>query len=64
MADWVYRTAAFSAMAQIVLGLLSLAGFAKTPQDEATQLLWVLLILDIAVQFIEFLFYVYFIYKL
>ena len=57
--DWVYRTAAVSTVAQIVLGGVSLIGFAKI--DQGPRVLWVLLVLDVTVQIIELVFYMYFV---
>lgn len=57
---WVTRTAKWSAVAQVILGLVTLIGFIKVP-TENTQFLWVLLVLDIVVQLIEFVFYAYFV---
>lgn len=57
--DWVRRTAWMSIVSQVFLGLLTLVGFARVPSEE-TPLVWVLLILDVTVQVIEFLFYLIF----
>ena len=58
--DWVYNTAIYSASCQIVLGLISLFGFIKTPTPK-TQILRPLLVIDLLVQLIEFSFYTLFI---
>lgn len=58
--DWVYNTAIYSASCQIVLGLISLFGFIKTPTPK-TQILRPLLVIDLLVQLIEFSFYALFI---
>lgn len=57
---WVERTARWSAVAQIVLGLVTLIGFIKVPTQD-TQFLWLLLVLDISVQTVEFSFYAFFV---
>lgn len=56
MVDWVKRTAWMSLASQVFLGLLTLVGFARVPSEE-TPLVWILLIMDIIVQVIEFSFY-------
>ena len=61
MTDWVYKTAWYSTVAQVCLGAISFVGFANVPQDERGRMLWVLLILDVVVQFVELIFYVYFV---
>lgn len=57
--DWVRRTARISLTAQVVFGLFSLAGFAKL--SDANDLLVTILILDVCVQFVEFVFYFMFV---
>lgn len=59
--DWVYRTAQLSACSQVFLGLLSLIGFVRVPDDE-TMLLYTLLVLDATVQLVELVFYLFFIW--
>ena len=59
--DWVQQSAKISAIAQIAFALFSLVGFSKV-LDEDKQFLLLLLVLDTAVQLIEFVFYASFIY--
>lgn len=59
--DLVLRSAQVSTVAQVFLGLYSLIGFIKVP-DESSNLLWVLLVLDTIVQVVELAFYVVFIF--
>lgn len=60
--DWVRRTARISLAAQVVFGLFSLTGFAKL--ENSNDLLNTVLILDVCVQFVEFMFYfVFVVYK-
>jgi hypothetical protein len=53
--DWVRRTARISLAAQMVFGLFSLTGFAKL--GDSNDLLITVLILDVCVQLVEFMFY-------
>lgn len=57
----VIRSAQVSTAAQVFLGLYSLIGFIKV-SDEKSDLLWVLLVLDLVVQFVELMFYIVFIF--
>lgn len=59
--EWVEQTARWSIAAQVVLGLVTLLGFVKVPSDD-TQFLSVLLVLDVAVQLVEFTFYAIFVW--
>ena len=55
MRDWVQRSARLSAACQLVFGLVSLVGFARARPYEP---LFVMLLLDTAVQAVEFVFYI------
>lgn len=61
MTDWVRRSAWVSLVSQIVLGLLSFAGFAGNV-SEKSPLVLLLLLADVAVQLVEFCFYLTFLF--
>ncbi len=58
--DLVTRTAQISTASQVVLGCISLIGFVKV--SEASGFLVTLLVLDLIVQFVEFVYYAVFLY--